>query len=133
MGTLGRSNMPVLTHPEFWTHRRLAVPGREPFELPATSRRGLADAGFSVVEQREPSFLFHDSLLVHRGGRPHERVRTQLPDPPGAARDTWEPDPAVLDDQALIAHVAGKGLVVVTGSVMPGSSTSSGTRNGSPA
>jgi 7,8-dihydropterin-6-yl-methyl-4-(beta-D-ribofuranosyl)aminobenzene 5'-phosphate synthase len=27
----------------------------------------------------------------------------------------WEPDPLVLDDQALILHVAGKGLVVLTG------------------
>lgn len=28
---------------------------------------------------------------------------------------TWEPDPLILDDQALIANVAGKGLVVLTG------------------
>jgi hypothetical protein len=35
-GQLGRANMPVLIHPEFWT-RRLAIPGREPLELPATS------------------------------------------------------------------------------------------------
>ena len=27
----------------------------------------------------------------------------------------WEPDPLVLDDQALIVNVAGKGLVVITG------------------
>jgi 7,8-dihydropterin-6-yl-methyl-4-(beta-D-ribofuranosyl)aminobenzene 5'-phosphate synthase len=115
MGTLGGANMPVLIHPEFWARRRLAVPGREPFELPATSRRGLADAGFAVVEQRQPSFLFHDSLLVtgevdrtsgfERGFPIHQALRGE----------TWEPDPAILDDQALIAHVAGKGLVVVTG------------------
>ena len=28
---------------------------------------------------------------------------------------SWEPDPLILDDQALIAHVAGRGLVVLTG------------------
>ena len=27
----------------------------------------------------------------------------------------WEPDPLILDDQALIMNVAGKGLVVLTG------------------
>ena len=27
----------------------------------------------------------------------------------------WEPDPLILDDQALVAHVRGRGLVVVTG------------------
>ena len=29
--------------------------------------------------------------------------------------ESWEPDPLILDDQALIAHVAGRGLVVLTG------------------
>jgi hypothetical protein len=28
---------------------------------------------------------------------------------------SWQPDPLILDDQALIAHVAGHGLVVLTG------------------
>jgi 7,8-dihydropterin-6-yl-methyl-4-(beta-D-ribofuranosyl)aminobenzene 5'-phosphate synthase len=27
----------------------------------------------------------------------------------------WDPDPLILDDQALIVHVAGRGLVVLTG------------------
>ena len=27
----------------------------------------------------------------------------------------WEPDPLILDDQALVAHVSGLGLVVLTG------------------
>ena len=42
-------------------------------------------------------------------------VREGLPGPPGAARGTWEPDPLILDDQALIANVRGQGLVVLTG------------------
>ena len=33
-----------------------------------------------------------------------------------AERDgRWEPDPLILDDQALVANVRGKGLVVLTG------------------
>ena len=28
---------------------------------------------------------------------------------------SWQPDPLILDDQALIARVAGKGLVILTG------------------
>ena len=39
VGELGRANLPVLIHPEFWSRRRLALPGREPVELPSTSRR----------------------------------------------------------------------------------------------
>ena len=37
--------------------RRLAIPG-EPFELPTTSRRALEEAGFGIIEQRQPSFLY---------------------------------------------------------------------------
>jgi 7,8-dihydropterin-6-yl-methyl-4-(beta-D-ribofuranosyl)aminobenzene 5'-phosphate synthase len=35
--TLGKANVPVLIHPEFWSRRRLALPGREPLTLPTTS------------------------------------------------------------------------------------------------
>jgi 7,8-dihydropterin-6-yl-methyl-4-(beta-D-ribofuranosyl)aminobenzene 5'-phosphate synthase len=27
----------------------------------------------------------------------------------------WQPDPLILDDQALVARVRGRGLVVITG------------------
>lgn len=114
IGRLGRVRMPVLIHPEFWTRRRLAVPG-EPFELPTTSRSALQEAGFEVIEQRQPSFLYDRSVLItgevdrvtgfEKGFAIHQAWR-------GAS---WEPDPLILDDQALIAHVAGRGLVIVTG------------------
>ena len=112
---LGRANLPVVIHPEFWAKRRLAVPGAEPFELPTTSRSALEGAGFEIIENRRPSFLFDHSVLItgevdrttgfERGFAIHQ-----------ARRDgTWEPDPLILDDQALIANVAGRGLVVLTG------------------
>src|SRR5262249_22743137 len=39
--TLGRTNLPVLIHPHFWRRRRVALPGREPLEIPTTSRQAL--------------------------------------------------------------------------------------------
>src|SRR6478735_6298133 len=53
---LGRASLPVLIHPEFWRRRRLAFPGLEPAELPATSRSALEEAGFEIVEEQQPSF-----------------------------------------------------------------------------
>lgn len=115
VGELGRANVPVLIHPEFWTRRRLAFPGRDPVELPSTSRSALRGAGFEIVEQRQPSFLLDGSLLVtgevdrttqfERGFPGHEAYR----------RGAWRPDPLILDDQALVASVRGRGLVVLTG------------------
>lgn len=112
---LGRLNLPVLIHPEFWSQRRLNIPGRDPFELPTTSKQALEDAGFDIVERQHPSFLFDDSVLItgevdrttdfEQGFAIHEANRN----------GSWEPDPLILDDQALIVNVKDRGLVVLTG------------------
>jgi 7,8-dihydropterin-6-yl-methyl-4-(beta-D-ribofuranosyl)aminobenzene 5'-phosphate synthase len=113
--TLGRTSLPVLIHPHFWRRRRLQLPGRDPLELPTTSRAALTGAGFEIIEEQQPSFLFDRSVLV-TGEVP--RVTGYEPGfPPQQAwlDGAWQPDPLVLDDQALIFQVAGKGLVVITG------------------
>jgi len=112
---LGRPNLPVIIHPEFWSRRRVAIPGREPFELPSTSKSALRGAGFEIVEEKRPSFLLDGSLLVtgevdrttdfERGFPVHQAFRD------GA----WQPDPLILDDQAVVVNVRDRGLVVITG------------------
>lgn len=112
---LGRANMPVLIHPHFWRRRRVLLPGIEPLEIPSVSQRGLEEAGFTVVEQSQPSFLLGGSVLV-TGEVP--RVTGYEPGfPPQQAwlGGGWEPDPLVLDDQALVVNVRDKGLIVLTG------------------
>ena len=44
-GARRAANLPVVIHPEFWSRRRIALPGREPWELPATSRARLRASG----------------------------------------------------------------------------------------
>ncbi len=112
---VGRPSIPVIIHPEFWTRRRITVPGHDPVELPSTSKSALAGAGFEVIEERRPSFLLDGALLVtgevdrttdfERGFPPQQRFHD----------GQWEPDPLVLDEQALIVHVRDRGLVVITG------------------
>lgn len=112
---LGRVNLPVVIHPEFWSRRRIRLPGQEVWELPSTSKRALEDVGFCVIEERMPSFLFHDSLLVTGEIDRETDFEVGFPIQDAMHHGAWEPDPLVLDDQALVLHVAGKGLVVVTG------------------
>jgi 7,8-dihydropterin-6-yl-methyl-4-(beta-D-ribofuranosyl)aminobenzene 5'-phosphate synthase len=112
---VGRSNMPVLIHPHFWRRRRLLLPGREPLEIPTTSRRALAEAGFDVIEERQPSFLFDRSVLITGEVPRTTGYEPGFPPQQAWTADGWQPDPLVLDDQALIVSVAGRGLVVITG------------------
>ena len=112
---VGRANLPVLTHPHFWRRRRVVLPGYEPIELPSTSRRALDEAGFDVIEEQQPSFLFDRSVLIT--GEVPRTTGYEPGFPPQQAwiGGDWEPDPLVLDDQALIVNVTGRGLVVITG------------------
>ena len=64
-GLAGRGGrLPLTVHPLIWTRRRLAVPGREPAELPTLSRRALEAEGFAVIERREPSLLVDGCVLI---------------------------------------------------------------------
>ncbi len=112
---LGRVNMPVLIHPHFWRRRRIVLPGRDPLELPTTSRRALTEAGFDIIEERQPSFLFGGSVLITGEVQRVTGYEPGFPPQQAWLGGGWEPDPLVLDDQALIVNVAGKGLVVLTG------------------
>ena len=106
---------PLVVHPDFWLRRRIALPGREPYELPTTSEEKVRAAGFSVVERCDPSLLLDGGLLVtgeierttefERGFAVHQAFRD----------GEWQPDPLIHDDQALVANVRGRGLVVITG------------------
>jgi 7,8-dihydropterin-6-yl-methyl-4-(beta-D-ribofuranosyl)aminobenzene 5'-phosphate synthase len=112
---LGTVNLPVLIHPHFWRRRRLALPGRDPQEIPTTSRRGLADAGFEVIEEQQPSFLFDRSVLVTGEVPRITGYEAGFPLQQAWVDDRWQPDPLVLDDQALIVDIKNKGLLVITG------------------
>jgi 7,8-dihydropterin-6-yl-methyl-4-(beta-D-ribofuranosyl)aminobenzene 5'-phosphate synthase len=111
----GRVNLPVLLHPHFWRRRRLVLPGREPLELPTTSRAALQGAGFEVIEEQQVGFLLDGSVLVT--GEVPRTTGYEPGFPPQQAwlQERWEPDPLVLDEQAVLINVRDKGLVVITG------------------
>jgi 7,8-dihydropterin-6-yl-methyl-4-(beta-D-ribofuranosyl)aminobenzene 5'-phosphate synthase len=111
----GTVNLPVLIHPHFWRRRRVAIPGRDHQEIPTTSRSALAGAGFDVIEESHPSFLFHRSVLIT--GEVPRTTGYEPGFPPQQAwlGGRWEPDPLVLDEQALIVDIKDKGLLVITG------------------
>ncbi len=115
-GRQGTRSLPMVVHPKIWTRRRLAVPGREPWELPTLSKRALEGEGFAVVERREPSLLVDGCVLITgEVDRTTEFERGMPPAHQEWTGSTWQHDPLVIDDQALVTHVRGRGLVVLTG------------------
>jgi 7,8-dihydropterin-6-yl-methyl-4-(beta-D-ribofuranosyl)aminobenzene 5'-phosphate synthase len=109
-------SLPMTVHPGIWSQRRIAVPGVEPFAFPTLSRTALEGEGFEVVERRQPSLLLDGSVLVTGEVDRVTEFERGMPAPHEALVDgSWQHDPLVLDDQALVVHVRDKGLVVLTG------------------
>jgi 7,8-dihydropterin-6-yl-methyl-4-(beta-D-ribofuranosyl)aminobenzene 5'-phosphate synthase len=111
-----RARLPLTVHPLIWTRRRLALPGADPVELPTLSRRALEDEGFTVIERRRPSLLVDGCVLITGEiDRTTEYERGMPPSHQAWDGEDWRHDPLVVDDQALLVHVRGCGLVVLTG------------------
>ncbi|WP_232666618.1 MBL fold metallo-hydrolase [Pseudonocardia sp. TRM90224] len=113
---VGPRRMPMVVHPLAWTRRRFAVPGQDPEMLPTLSKRALVGEGFEVLERRVPSLLVDGCVLVTGEVDRTTDFERGMPPPHQEWVDgEWRHDPLVLDDQALVVHVRGRGLVVLTG------------------
>ena len=106
---------PLVLHPDVWLKRRVAIPGREPFELPTTSKEKVRAAGFEVIEQRQPCSLLDGGLLATGEIERTTEFERGLPVQQAFRDGEWQPDPLLHDDQALVAHLRDKGLIVITG------------------
>ena len=95
--------------------------------MPTLSRGALEREGFEVIERRQPSLLVGGILITGEVDRVTEFERGMPPSHQAWDGHGWRHDPAVIDDQALVVNVRGRGLVVSPGAPTPGWSTSSGT------
>jgi 7,8-dihydropterin-6-yl-methyl-4-(beta-D-ribofuranosyl)aminobenzene 5'-phosphate synthase len=107
--------LPLVLHPDLWTRRRIVTADHE-IELPTPSPAAVEGAGFAVLADRRPSFLLDGSLLVTGEVPRTTPFETGMPPGHQAWRDDgWQHDPLVHEDQAVVVHVRGRGLVVITG------------------
>ena len=111
-----RRPIPLVAHPDIFARLRIlkTKDGRE-IRFPACyDRERLESAGLELVESKEPTAIAGNTILVtgevarttdFEKGMPGayvEKDRHLLPDP-------------IMDDQSLIVHLRGKGLVLITG------------------
>jgi 7,8-dihydropterin-6-yl-methyl-4-(beta-D-ribofuranosyl)aminobenzene 5'-phosphate synthase len=67
------------------------------------------------MEQRGPSLLLDGALLVTGEIERTTPFEQGFPVHQALRDGEWVPDPLILDDQALVVNVRGRGLVVITG------------------
>jgi 7,8-dihydropterin-6-yl-methyl-4-(beta-D-ribofuranosyl)aminobenzene 5'-phosphate synthase len=112
---LGRSGLPLTVHPAAWTRRRLELAGGRILDMPTLSRGALEREGFEVIERRQPSLLAGGILITGEVDRTTEFERGMPRQHQAWDGHSWRHDPVVIDDQALVIRVRGRGLAVVTG------------------
>jgi 7,8-dihydropterin-6-yl-methyl-4-(beta-D-ribofuranosyl)aminobenzene 5'-phosphate synthase len=112
--TVGRRNLPLVLHPDAWRTRKVVFPSGIELNMPPPDRKALERADVRIVEDRGPSLLLGEGVLLtgqvertteFEKGFPWQQARTD---------GGWEPDPWIWDDQGVVVHVRGKGLVVVS-------------------
>ncbi len=112
---IGRRGMPLVLHPDVWRERKIVFPTGVEMHLPPPSHNDLDREGVEIIEERGPSLLLDGTVLItgqvervtdFEPGFPIHQART--------AEGVWEPDVWVWDDQAVVCHVKGKGLLVLT-------------------
>lgn len=112
---VGARGMPLVIHPEAWRDRKVVFPTGAEFHLPPPSRQDLDREGVAVSEERQPSMLIDDTVLVTGEVERVTEYERGLPGSQARTDDGWEPDPWIRDDQAVVAHVRDRGLVVLSG------------------
>jgi 7,8-dihydropterin-6-yl-methyl-4-(beta-D-ribofuranosyl)aminobenzene 5'-phosphate synthase len=76
----------------------------------------LAREGFEVIERRQPSVLAQGCILVTGEVDRTTEFERGMPAAHQAWHgQRWRHDAEVIDDQALVVNLRGKGLVVITG------------------
>ncbi len=103
---------PFLCHP--WAfHQRGIKRDDRLFPFPRLDRRRLESLGVQIMEREGPTIL--DGVLMVTGEIPR-RTEFEIGFPMGYVEIEGQvQQDALLDDQALVVHVEGKGLVVVSG------------------
>jgi len=113
-GRMGQRKMPLVLHPHAWRQRRVVFPTGAEIRLPPPSHADLDREGVSIIEEVGPSLLLDGTVLVTGQVERVTEFEKGFPIHQAQSEQGWEPDPWIWDDQAVVCHVKGKGLVVLS-------------------
>ena len=112
---VGRPGLELVLHPEaFRSSRFLQYPDGNRSYLPSLTPKFLTAAGVTAVPSREPRLLLGGQMLFL--GEVPRATSFETGSPALQYELDGQPRPDVLeDDSALVAHIKGKGLVILSG------------------
>src|SRR5215468_4663230 len=112
---VGKQRMPILLHPDAFLNRKVIFPDKSELHTPAPNRRLLEQENVEFIEERGPSYLVEGMVLVTGQIYRTTDFAKGFPIRYSEINGTWQSDPLIHDDQALVVNVQDKGLVVLTG------------------
>jgi 7,8-dihydropterin-6-yl-methyl-4-(beta-D-ribofuranosyl)aminobenzene 5'-phosphate synthase len=112
---IGQRRMPLVLHPDAWKERKVVFPTGVETRLPPPSHNDLDREGWQVLEERGPSLLLQDTVLITGQVDRVTEFERGFPLQYELTAHGYEPDPWIWEDQAVVVHVRGKGLVVLSG------------------
>lgn len=111
---VGRPRLPLVLHPDAWHERKIIFPTGSEIRMPPPNRGDLDREGWDVVEERGPSLLLDDSILVTGQVERTTDFEKGFPLQFTYTNTGWEPDTWIWDDQAMVCHLKDKGLVILS-------------------
>lgn len=112
---VGTRNLPLVLHPDSYLERKIVLPTGTEINLPPPRKEDLRRENIEIIEEVGPSMLVDGLLLVSGEVARTTDFEKGFPIHYCKRLGNWEPDPLIHDDQCVIANVADKGLVIVTG------------------
>ena len=113
---LGYTQTPLVVHEHAFRNRSVRFQDGRTIELPAPRRSLLTAAGYEIIERDSHSSWIRDRLLVTGAIPRTNNFEKGFPNHYSEVDDgEMEPDPLIMDDQAIVMNVKNKGLVVLTG------------------
>lgn len=111
---VGRRHMPLVLHPDAWRERRVVFPTGTEINMPPPSHQDLDREDWQEVEERGPSILLDNTVLVTGQVERVTDFEKGFSLQQARAEHGWEPDTWIWDDQAVVCHVKNKGLIVLS-------------------
>lgn len=112
---VGHRRMPLVLHPDAWKQRKVVFPTGAETRMPPPSHNDLDREGWEILEERGPSLLLEDSVLVTGQVDRVTDFEKGFPLQYELTDHGYEPDPWIWEDQAVVLHLRGKGLVILSG------------------